>query len=144
MSDPIQPKGSHPACMTIRRAGKAGFMTPNTIATGLFWAETLLESACEGENTVIKANVLPGIITHWHSHPRGQFLLVLDGVGLVQSRGGAVEEVRAGDSIWFAPDEQHWHGAAAHSCFTYISVQAVKDSKTSDWFEPVAHQGDAA
>lgn len=144
MSRTIQPQGRHPARMTIRRAGTSGFMTPGTIATSPFWAESLLDSAFEGENTVIKANVLPGIITHWHSHPRGQFLLVLDGVGLVQSRSGPVEEVRAGDSVWFAPDEQHWHGATPHSCFTYISVQAVQDSKTSDWFEPVETEGDAA
>lgn len=144
MSHPIQPKGNLPASMTIRIAGQSGFMTPDTVATGPFWAETLLESAIEGENTVIKANVLPGVITRWHSHPRGQFLLVLDGVGLVQKRGGAVEEVRAGDSVWFAPDEQHWHGATPNSAFTYITVQAVKDAKTSDWFEPVEQQGNAA
>lgn len=144
MTDPIQPQGRYPLTMTIRRAGSSGFMSPSSIATQTFWAETLLESDAEGEATVIKANVQPGIITHWHSHPRGQFLLVLDGVGYVQKRGGNVEEVQAGDSVWFAPDEQHWHGATPRSSFTYISVQAVKHSKTSDWFEPVNTHGDAS
>jgi hypothetical protein len=26
--------------------------------------------------------------------------------------GGPIEEVRAGDIVWFAPGERHWHGAS--------------------------------
>ena len=53
----------------------------------------------------------PGGRTHWHSHPAGQYIYVLAGEGRIQSRGGEVEELRAGDVIYAEPDEEHWHGA---------------------------------
>ena len=38
--------------------------------------------------------------THWHSHEKGQILIVLAGQGLIQSDGGPVSVIRAGDTIW--------------------------------------------
>jgi len=106
-----------PAQMTICRAGAAIGRAPEGIATGPFWVEMLLESTREGENTAMRATLDPGVITHWHTHPLGQVLYVLAGVGLVQRRGGPIEEIRAGDCVWFAPDEPHWHGATPYCVF---------------------------
>ena len=36
----------------------------------------------------------PGARTRWHRHPVGQVLVVTDGAGLVQRRGGPVETIR--------------------------------------------------
>lgn len=33
-----------------------------------------------------------------------------EGEGLVQRKGGAVETIRAGDTVWIEPGEWHWHG----------------------------------
>jgi quercetin dioxygenase-like cupin family protein len=41
----------------------------------------------------------PSARTAWHAHAVGQTLDVTDGKGLVQSRGAAIEEIRAGDVI---------------------------------------------
>jgi quercetin dioxygenase-like cupin family protein len=38
-----------------------------------------------------------------------------------------VEEVRAGDLVWFAPDEPHWRGASPLSVFSHLTVQSVQD-----------------
>jgi quercetin dioxygenase-like cupin family protein len=47
----------------------------------------------------------PSARTAWHSHAVGQTLYVTEGKGLVQSRGGDIEEIRAGDVIYTAePD----------------------------------------
>jgi quercetin dioxygenase-like cupin family protein len=54
----------------------------------------------------------PGARTAWHTHPLGQTLLVLTGLGRVQREGGPIEEIRPGDIVWFPPGEKHWHGAA--------------------------------
>ena len=54
----------------------------------------------------------PGARTAWHTHPLGQTLLVTFGRGRVQREGGPIEDVRAGDIVWFPPGEKHWHGAA--------------------------------
>jgi quercetin dioxygenase-like cupin family protein len=52
----------------------------------------------------------PGARTAWHTHPAGQTLIVISGVGRVQREGGPIEEIRPGDVVWFEPDEKHWHG----------------------------------
>jgi quercetin dioxygenase-like cupin family protein len=126
------------AQMTIRRAGAATHRAPDGIASGPFWVQMLLSSSREGENTAIRATLDPGIVTHWHSHPRGQILYVLSGVGHVQRDDGRIEEVRAGDCVWFAPDERHWHGATQDSAFAYISIQGVHQGTAVRWMEPVA------
>lgn len=126
-----------PMQMTIRRAG-AATRAPDGIASGPFRVEMLLASSRDGENTAMRATLDPGIVTHWHSHPRGQILYVLSGVGRVQRDGGGIEEVRADDCIWFAPDERHWHGATPDSVFSYISIQAVHRGTAVRWMEPVA------
>jgi quercetin dioxygenase-like cupin family protein len=126
-----------PSEMTIHRAGTAIARGPDGVASGDFWAETLLSSTEDGENTVIRATFAPGSISHWHSHPRGQVLYAVSGVGLVQREGGTVEEIRPGDCVWFAPDERHWHGASPRSVFIYISIQAVHRGAVVHWLAPV-------
>jgi quercetin dioxygenase-like cupin family protein len=92
MSDDLAAKPrALPAAMAIRRPGAAIARAPEGIASGPFWAEILFDSAREGENTIMRAHVDPGIVTHWHTHPRGQLLYVLSGVGLAQRDGGPLE-----------------------------------------------------
>jgi quercetin dioxygenase-like cupin family protein len=52
----------------------------------------------------------PGARTAWHTHPHGQTIFVTEGVGRCQREGGSVEVIR--DRVFFAPGENHWHGAA--------------------------------
>jgi quercetin dioxygenase-like cupin family protein len=129
-----------PAAMTIRRPGAAIGRAPDGIASAPFWAEVLFDSAREGENNIMRAHLDPGAITHWHTHPRGQLLYVLSGVGLAQRDGGPVEELRGGDCVWFAADECHWHGAAPTSPFVYVSIQGVHEGAMVHWLEPVAQE----
>jgi quercetin dioxygenase-like cupin family protein len=79
-----------------------------------------------------------GARTAWHTHPLGQTLIVVSGLGRVQREGGAVEEIRLGDVVWFAPGEKHWHGAAPDVAMTHIALQEVKDGKVVDWMEHVS------
>jgi quercetin dioxygenase-like cupin family protein len=129
----------NPSAMTIHRADSTTTRSPAGIANRPFSIEMLLESQSEGENTAMRAFLEPGVITHWHSHPKGQLLFVLTGVGRAQREGGEIVELFAGDSVWFAPGERHWHGASAVSAFSYLSVQAVEDGKAVQWMEPVDH-----
>jgi quercetin dioxygenase-like cupin family protein len=129
----------NPSTMTVHRADSTTARSPNGISNRPFWIEMLLESQSEGENTAMRTFFEPGVITHWHSHPKGQLLFVLKGVGRAQGEGGEIVELCAGDSVWFAPGERHWHGAAAESAFSYLSVQAVEDGMAVHWMEPVDH-----
>jgi quercetin dioxygenase-like cupin family protein len=54
----------------------------------------------------------PGARTKWHSHEGGQIILVEDGVGLYQEKGGPVVELRAGETHYCQPGVVHWHGAS--------------------------------
>ena len=80
----------------------------------------------------------PGARTAWHTHPLGQTLLVTFGRGWVQRDGGPVEDVRAGDVVWFEPGERHWHGATATTAMTHIAIQESLDGKAVEWLEHVA------
>lgn len=126
---------SNPKSMTVRRPGKVT-RSLEGVATAPFWVEMLLEGT-DGENTAMRATLDPGTITRWHTHPKGQLLYVLVGQGLAQNEGGSVEELRAGDAVWFAPGERHWHGAAADSPFTYISIQPAENGSFVEWLDPV-------
>lgn len=81
----------------------------------------------------------PGARTNWHTHPLGQTLYVVSGAGLVQSEGGPVRAIRAGDVVSFAPGEKHWHGAGADTAMSHIAMQEALDGKTADWMEPVTN-----
>lgn len=126
-----------PKTMTIIRAGSGVTRVPEGMMTGPFLLQPLLSSQTEGEMTAMRVFAEPGVISHWHSHPRGQILFVLDGVGLAQCEGGEITELRAGDSIWFPANERHWHGAASTSPFSYLSVQPVKNGSAAHWGESV-------
>ena len=80
----------------------------------------------------------PGARTVWHTHPLGQTLIVTSGFGRVQRQGGAVEDIRPGDVVWFEPGEKHWHGAAPQTAMTHIALQEVQDGKVVEWMEPVS------
>lgn len=80
----------------------------------------------------------PGARTAWHTHPLGQTLIVTSGRGRVQRWRGAVEEIRPGDVVWFAPGEKHWRGAAPETAMTHIAVQEVLDGKVVEWMEQVS------
>jgi quercetin dioxygenase-like cupin family protein len=79
----------------------------------------------------------PGARTAWHTHPLGQTLIVTAGCGWVQREGAAVEEVHAGDVVWFSPGEKHWHGATATTGMTHIAIQEQQNGKVVDWLEQV-------
>lgn len=52
-----------------------------------------------------------GARTKWHSHSEGQIILVEEGVGLVQDKGGPILELHAGEVTFAKPGVIHWHGA---------------------------------
>jgi quercetin dioxygenase-like cupin family protein len=82
----------------------------------------------------------PGARTAWHTHPLGQTLIVTAGLGWVQKDGEAVQEIRPGDVVWFAPGEKHWHGASPMAAMTHIAIQEKLDGKAVDWMEKVTEQ----
>lgn len=82
----------------------------------------------------------PGARTAWHTHPLGQTLIVTAGCGWAQREGGPVEEIRAGDVVWFPPGERHWHGATATTAMSHIALQERLDGETVKWLDHVTEE----
>jgi quercetin dioxygenase-like cupin family protein len=83
----------------------------------------------------------PGARTNWHTHPEGQFLFVVTGSGRAGSEGGPVVELSAGDVVFFAPGERHWHGAGPETFMIHIAITpAIGTEGGTDWLEPVTDE----
>jgi quercetin dioxygenase-like cupin family protein len=94
-----------------------------------------------GDSRVSASNVhfTPGARTAWHTHPNGQTIWVLEGVGLCQRRGGPIEVIRPGDRVFFDPGEEHWHGAAPTRFMAHVAMMHVDDEgNAATWGEHVS------
>ena len=79
---------------------------------------TRVEEGSDG--TIAHFRFAAGARTKWHSHERGQIILVEQGVARTQVKGGPVIELHAGDIIYAPPGVVHWHGAAPDKeCIQY-------------------------
>lgn len=79
----------------------------------------------------------PGARTAWHSHPRGQTLVVTSGSGWVMQRGGERREIKPGDVVWTPPNVEHWHGATPEHSMSHIAIQEEQDGSVVTWMELV-------
>lgn len=82
----------------------------------------------------------PGARSAWHTHPRGQYLIVTAGSGLTQEWGKRVQSLKEGDVVWCPPGVKHWHGAAAGSALTHIALTGALDGKSVQWMEKVSDE----
>ncbi|KVM65278.1 cupin [Burkholderia gladioli] len=82
----------------------------------------------------------PGARTAWHTHPLGQTLIVMAGLGHVQREGGPVETIRPGDIVWIPPGEKHWHGATARTAMTHIAIAESLNGSPVAWMEQVTEE----
>ena len=129
--------------MEIKRSGyEASARGPADYFTGT----VRIDAPFKGNGTLSGATVTfePGARTAWHTHPLGQTLLVVSGLGRVQREGGPIEEIRPGDVIWFAPNEKHWHGASPTIAMSHIAIAEMQDGKAVDWLEQVSDTNYAA
>jgi quercetin dioxygenase-like cupin family protein len=80
----------------------------------------------------------PGARSFWHTHPTGQHLLVVSGVGRTGEWGGEVKEIRAGDILWCPPGVKHWHGASPTTAMTHLALTGtLTDGNNAEWMEEV-------
>ena len=109
--------------------------------TGTVWQDPIMDmtpAPARVRSAVVRFE--PGARTNWHTHPLGQTLTIVSGIGRVQVWGGPIREVRAGDVVWFAPHEKHWHGAGPSTNMVHIAMQEALDGKHVDWLEKVTDE----
>ncbi len=105
--------------------------------TGTVHAETLFDTTAMTRAYGASVSFAAGARTAWHSHPRGQTLIVTSGVGRVQRFGKPVQEIRTGDVVWIPPGVKNWHGASPNQTMTHIAVQEYLDGRVVEWYEHV-------
>lgn len=83
----------------------------------------------------------PGARNAWHAHAGGQTIHVTEGIGRTQSRGAAVLEIRAGDTVYTPPGEWHWHGAAPDHFMSHLAIwEAPLEGPESQWGDQVSDE----
>ena len=125
--------------MEIRRNGsRPSGKGPAEYFTGTVRVDPLFEAPQPARVGGASVTFEPGARTAWHTHPLGQTLIVMSGLGWVQRLGGPVQEIRPGDVIWFEPGEKHWHGATRTTAMTHIAIQEALNGSVVDWMEQVS------
>ena len=116
-------------------------MGSDDLFTGEVYIDTVVQSVEPSPIRVNAVHFTPGARTAWHSHALGQYLHVVQGVGLVQERGGEIRVLQPGDTVYTPPDVWHWHGAAADQLMTHLAVwQAPQTGAESEWGEHVTDE----
>src|SRR5262249_34399575 len=114
----IQRIGSHPS-----NKGPSDWFTGEVRIDRLFDAPEPARVACAS------VTFDPGARPGWHTHPRGQRLMVTAGCGWARRGGGRVKKIRPGDVLWFAPGKKHWHGATPTTAMSHIAIQEKLNGK---------------
>jgi quercetin dioxygenase-like cupin family protein len=121
--------GSRPT----RRAPKESF-------TGTVWQDPVIAAEAPARVVANRVSFEPGARTNWHTHPLGQTLYVVSGVGRVQTKGEPVREIKPGDVVWIPPGEKHWHGGSPTTGMTHVAIQESLDGSHATWMELVTDE----
>jgi 4-carboxymuconolactone decarboxylase len=113
---------------------------PTENFTGRVRVEALFEALDPSHASGGSVTFEPGARTAWHSHPRGQILIVTAGTGRVQRWGDPIEEIRAGDVVRIPAGQKHWHGASPQASMTHIAITEHRDGTAVQWMEKVSDE----
>jgi len=108
--------------------------------TGTVWADVIVNAPSPARVRAARVHFEPGARTAWHTHPLGQTLHVVSGVGRVQAWGGPIQEIRPGDNVWIPPGEKHWHGAAPSTEMVHVAMHEILDGSYATWLEQVSDE----
>jgi quercetin dioxygenase-like cupin family protein len=114
---------------------------PSDWFTGAVFIDAIATPSGSSRLNASSVHFAPAARTAWHTHPNGQTIYVLEGVGLTQRRGGPIEVISPGDRVFFEPGEEHWHGAAPTRFMTHLAMLQVDDEGNSaTWGSHVTDQ----
>lgn len=83
----------------------------------------------------------PGARSAWHTHPLGQRLVVMSGIGLTQEWGKPIRVLHPGDVVVCPPGVKHWHGAGPTTAMTHLTVTGtLPDGTNAQWMEKVSDE----
>lgn len=113
---------------------------PRDWFTGQVFIDAVAAPEANSRTGAALVHFTPAARTAWHTHPYGQTIYVTEGVGRCQREGGAIEELRPGDRVYFEPDENHWHGASPERFMTHLAIQEAGEDGPVTWGEHVTDE----
>ncbi|HEX8712660.1 MAG TPA: cupin domain-containing protein [Terracidiphilus sp.] len=114
---------------------------PETWFTGTTWIDEIVTGAAPSRMKAIRVTFPPGTRTAWHTHPIGQTLHVLSGLGRIQRKGEPPREICPGDTVVIEPGELHWHGAAPGHTMVHLALYERDEAGIdADWREHVTDE----
>lgn len=116
--------------MEITRTRPDSIPGPADWFTGSVLIDPIAAAPPPARTRVNSVHFAPGARTNWHTHPLGQVIHVVEGVGRAQREGGPIETITAGTTVRFEPGENHWHGAGPQTFMSHLVVQEADDSGT--------------
>lgn len=127
--------------MDIKKNGSRPSTVPSAdYFTGTVRMDPVIEAPEPSRVRSVVVTFEPTARTAWHTHPSGQTLFVLSGLGLVQSWDGSIQEIHPGDTVWIEPGEKHWHGASPTVAMTHLAIQEAVDGSPVTWLEQVSDE----
>ena len=125
--------------MEIKRSGsQPSAKGPAEWFTGTVRIDPLFDAPLPARATGASVTFEPGARTAWHTHPLGQTLIVTSGCGWIQSEGGKVEQIQAGDVIWTPANVKHWHGAQPNAAMSHYAIVEPLNGSSAEWMEKVS------
>ncbi|WP_316833251.1 cupin domain-containing protein [Pedobacter aquatilis] len=126
----------------MKNSSNSIFPIGEKITNGYFTGEAYLQLLAERDenNDFVLGSLtfMPGARTNWHSHPKGQILMVTEGEGLYQERGKTAQRIKKGDIIKIPANVDHWHGAVSGAKMSHIALTNFKDDTNAIWLLPVS------
>jgi len=126
--------------MTVVRAGsRATKQGAAANFTGVVWQDEVIVGKAPSRMRATMVSFTPGARTAWHSHPVGQVLYCVSGVGRLCLKGEPPRVLNPGDTGIIPPNTLHWHGAAPDRLFAHLAMsESGEGGQGTAWGEHVS------
>lgn len=108
--------------------------------TGNAFLTLLLAKDKNNEFSMGNVTFEAGARTNWHTHPKGQVLIVTEGEGFYQEKGKIAQNLKKGDVVNIPENVEHWHGASAKSKLVHIAITNYQGDTNVVWLEAVSEE----
>jgi quercetin dioxygenase-like cupin family protein len=117
-----------------------GELGPAENFTGNAWNSPLVANDSTYNTVVGNVYFEPGARSNWHIHPSGQVLIITDGKGYHQVKGGPRQTIKKGDVIKCPPNVLHWHGASPDTGMQQMYILPKTERGIVTWLQKVTDE----
>lgn len=117
-----------------------GQKLPNDAFTGNAFLTPLVARDKNNDFTVGSLVYEPGTRSNWHTHPKGQILIIIEGEGFYQEEGKPARAIKKGDVVVAPENLAHWHGASGTTKMVDIAITNYKGDEQATWLQPVTDE----